>query len=181
MRRVSGVLDAVVAKPRERQALAADVASMRERIERDKAPAKGFDVKLARGGLIDCEFAAQFLVLGGLGRLAGEPTPETLRRALAGRCLPFEAGERLRISARLQGAILHMERVAGDKAFDPDTAPEALKRLMVSAVNSVLADEQSPDAPVTVVSFEALTEMLAAMQARTRLALEELLGTTIGG
>ena len=52
---------------------------------------------------------------------------------------------------------------------------------MVSAVNSVLVDEQSPDAPVTVAYFEALTEMLAAMQGRTRLALEELLGTTIGG
>jgi glutamate-ammonia-ligase adenylyltransferase len=181
VRCVSSVLDAVVAKPRERQALAADVASMRERIERDKAPAKKFDVKLARGGLIDCEFAAQFVVLDGLGRLAGEPTPETLRRALAKRCLPLEAGERLLISARLQTAILHMERVAGDKAFDPDTAPEALKRLMVSAVNSVLADERSPDAPVTVVSFEALTEMLAAVQARTRTALEAVLGTTIGG
>jgi glutamine synthetase adenylyltransferase len=153
---------------------------MRERIERDKA-AKRFDVKLACGGLIDCEFAAQFLVLGGLGRLSGEPTPETLRRAVAKRCLPVEAGERLLVSARLQTAILQMERVAGDKAFDPDTAPEALKRLMVSAVNSVLADEQLPDAPVTVVSFEALTEILAAVQARTRTALEEVLGTTIGG
>jgi hypothetical protein len=116
-----------------------------------------------------------------LGRLSGEPTPETLRRAVAKRCLPVEAGERLLVSARLQTAILQMERVAGDKAFDPDTAPEALKRLMVSAVNSVLADEQLPDAPVTVVSFEALTEILAAVQARTRTALEEVLGTTIGG
>jgi glutamate-ammonia-ligase adenylyltransferase len=181
MRRASNTLDAIVAKPRDREALAVDVASMRERIEREKAAAKAFDVKLARGGLMDCEFAAQFLVLAGLGRVAGEPTPETLRRALVQRCVPQEAGDRLLVSARLQTAILQMERVAGDKAFDPDSAPDALKRLVVSAVNSVLAEEESPHAPITVASFEALTETLAAVQARTRAALEEVLGIAIGG
>ena len=62
-------------------------------------------MKLARGGLIDCEFAAQFLVLSGLGRVAGETTLETLERARSRRGRTRAAGgERLVLSAALQGA-----------------------------------------------------------------------------
>ena len=108
MQRVSGVLDALVAKERDPATLAAEVASMRARIEREKAAANVFDVKLARGGLIDCEFAAQFLVLAGLGRVAGETTLETLERAAGeGRIAP-DLGERLVLSAALQGALLQI-------------------------------------------------------------------------
>ncbi len=81
MARVDAVLDAVVGKPREREKLAEDVASMRARIEREKPAKSVFDVKLAQGGLMDCEFAAQFLVLAGLKRVAGETMLETLERA----------------------------------------------------------------------------------------------------
>src|SRR5690606_10100708 len=51
---VEAALQEVAALPRERGRLAADVAEMRTRLEREKAPANGFDVKRARGGLVDC-------------------------------------------------------------------------------------------------------------------------------
>ncbi|WP_297111609.1 hypothetical protein, partial [uncultured Devosia sp.] len=81
MARIDAVLDAVVTMPRERDKFAEDVASMRARIEREKPAKSVFDAKLARGGLMDCEFASQFLVLSGLKRIAGETMLETLARA----------------------------------------------------------------------------------------------------
>ena len=125
-------------KPRDRKALAADVASMRARIEREKAAAGPFDVKLARGGLIDCEFAAQFLVLSGLGRVAGETTLETLQRA-------SETGSMATADGRAAGPLrCAAERAAADRcasrirrAFDRRRRREALKELMVEAADDV--------------------------------------------
>ncbi len=180
MRRVSGVLDALVAKKRDPATLAADVASMRARIEREKATAGPFDVKLVRGGLMDCEFAAQFLVLGGLGRIAGETTLQSLERAAdQGRLDPAD-GERLVLSAALQGALLQIERVADPKAFSPDTAPEALRRLMVGIADGALRNSGVGKERSGIASFEDLEARLAAVQVATRAALESVLGVAVG-
>jgi glutamate-ammonia-ligase adenylyltransferase len=88
MQEVSTVLDGVIGMPRERLKLGAEIADMRGRIEREKPAAGAFDVKLAAGGLIDCEFAAQYLVLAGLGRVEGETTARTLGRGLVAGCCP---------------------------------------------------------------------------------------------
>jgi glutamate-ammonia-ligase adenylyltransferase len=180
MARVEGILDALVAKPREAERLATDVASMRARIEREKRAAGPFDIKLARGGLTDCEFAAQFLVLGGLGRVAGETTLEILQRAAeSGRLAPAE-GERLVLSTALQGSLLQLERVAGLRSFSPETAPEALKGLMVDSANRVLTDIGVGAERGGVLSFEELASLLADVQAKTRMALESVLGVEVG-
>ncbi len=179
MTRVSGVLDALVAKERDPGKLAADVASMRARVEREKAAAGAFDVKLARGGLIDCEFAAQFLVLSGLGRVPGETTLETLQRAAdAGRPALAE-GERLILSAALQSALLQIERVADPKGFSPDQAPEALKRLMVGVADDALRNAGVGTERTGVASFAELEARLVEIQARTRAALESVLGVPV--
>jgi glutamate-ammonia-ligase adenylyltransferase len=176
MQRVSGVLDAVVAKPRERQALAADVASMRARIEREKPAANVFDVKLSPGGLIDCEFAAQFLVLSGLGRIAGETMLETLTRAeTEGRLAPEDA-ERLTLSAALQFALLQLERVADAKGFALDEMPEALQQLFVSFANRALSQAGVGG---EIESFTALEERLTRVQEGTRKGLERVLGAKV--
>ncbi|MDQ3560049.1 MAG: bifunctional [glutamine synthetase] adenylyltransferase/[glutamine synthetase]-adenylyl-L-tyrosine phosphorylase [Pseudomonadota bacterium] len=175
---VSAALDRIVSRPHERSALASDIAEMRGRIERDKPAANAFDVKLARGGLIDCEFAAQFLVLSGMGRIAGESTRETLRRAVDAGFMEKREGDRLAEATALQGAILQIARIADDKPFDPAHAPEALKRLVASVAGSALpAVAPDPDRPV---SFEALSENLAALQGEARSALESVLGRPVG-
>jgi glutamate-ammonia-ligase adenylyltransferase len=177
--RVERVLDALVAKPREQETLARDVASMRARIEREKGFSGAFDVKLAPGGLIDCEFAAQFLVLSGLGRRAGETTHETLSRARdEGRIATAEA-ERLVLSAALQAAILQLQRVADPKAFSAEHAPEALKRLMVEVANAALQDAGVGEERAGVENFDALLTRLTEVQAKTRSALERVLGTKV--
>jgi glutamate-ammonia-ligase adenylyltransferase len=179
MQRASAVIDALVAKKRDPAVLAADVASMRARIEREKSPANEFDVKLARGGLVDCEFAAQFLVLSGLGRRAGETTLETLERATQeGRLLP-DAGERLVLSASLQAALLQIVRVAEPKTFSPETAPEALRRIMVAIADKALSDSGVGVERAGVSSFAELGKRLVDIQGQTRIALEKVLATPI--
>jgi glutamate-ammonia-ligase adenylyltransferase len=179
MQRSSAVIDALVAKKRDRMALATDVASMRARIEQEKSPANEFDIKLARGGLIDCEFAAQFLVLSGLGRIAGETTLETLERATAEGRVPPDAGERLVLSTSLQAALLQIMRVAEPNAFSPETAPEALKRIMVTIADKAFKDAGVGTERAGVSSFGELEKRLVEIQAQTRMALEKVLGIAV--
>jgi len=177
--RVAKALDALVDKPRDRAALTKDAASMRARIEREKAASGPFDVKLARGGLMDCEFAAQFLVLSGLGRSAGATTLQTLERAQAEGAIGPDEGERLTLSTALQSAILQIGRIADRNAFSPDEAPEALKRLMVAAANVALEEAGVGDERAGVSTFEALQARLEHVQEQTRTAFESVLGTKV--
>ena len=60
---------AILAVPRERAAMLAEVGSMRRRwrAERDRSDARRFDLKQGHGGLLDIEFALQGLVLAAAG------------------------------------------------------------------------------------------------------------------
>jgi hypothetical protein len=128
---------------------------------------------------MDCEFAAQFLVLAGLGREAGATTLETLERAaVEGRMESAEA-ERLILSAALQSAILQLARVADPKGFSAADAPEALKRLMVATANEALEDSGVGDERAGVATFGELEARLVEVQVRTRAALEGVLGVTV--
>jgi glutamate-ammonia-ligase adenylyltransferase len=225
--RVESVLDRITSLPRDRGKLAKDVADMRARVEREKAAASLFDVKMTRGGLLDCEFAAQFLVLSGLGRQAGETTLETLRRAekkdmprtrkpspLVGEGAPSLAKGRVRgaqaprpttphppsggagghllpqgekvdslgvliRSAAVQGALLQLLRIADEKPFDPQGAPDALKRLIASFGEAALGDADAGDEALGAPSFEAFQKKLRAIQDESREALETLLGVPV--
>jgi glutamate-ammonia-ligase adenylyltransferase len=174
MDEVSTILDAVVAMPREPRKLGAEIADMRGRIEREKVAAGPFDVKLAAGGLIDCEFAAQYLVLVGLGRIAGETTAQTLRRGFAAGALPSEDGELFAASRALQSALLHILRSVGE-GVDADRAPEALKRILVEAAAASIVT--CPELPID--SFAGLRSALEKLQPATRAALERLLQAPI--
>jgi glutamate-ammonia-ligase adenylyltransferase len=57
---VSREIVEVLTRPRERKALARDVVSMRTDMAEHKPPVGSLDVKLARGGLVDLEFAVHF-------------------------------------------------------------------------------------------------------------------------
>jgi len=120
----------ILLRPREIGALAREVVAMRERIHAAHPNASGlFDLKHDRGGMIDVEFAVQFLVLahahahpclvGNLGNLAllalaGELG--LLERALAERArTAYREFRRLQHALRLNGATrarVPHERVA---------------------------------------------------------------------
>ena len=63
--RFEQVRQAVIATARDREALRLEIASMREKMRASHAVPPGqFDVKHSPGGMVDIEFAVQFLVLG---------------------------------------------------------------------------------------------------------------------
>ncbi|EIZ79937.1 glutamate-ammonia-ligase adenylyltransferase [Novosphingobium sp. Rr 2-17] len=76
-------IQAVLTAPRDNETLRTDVLEMRERMATHKPPAGPFDMKLARGGLVDLEFIVHFTQLregkgllpdlgGAIRALAGE-------------------------------------------------------------------------------------------------------------
>lgn len=78
----------ILARPRDPQGLAKDIADMRERMRRelDRSDAAHFDLKQGAGGLVDLEFALQHAVLRHAGahpRLSGPRHSAALANALA--------------------------------------------------------------------------------------------------
>ena len=58
------VRQTVLSAPRDLPALRQEISQMRQRMaQANKAPPDVFDVKHSAGGMIDCEFAVQYLVL----------------------------------------------------------------------------------------------------------------------
>lgn len=60
---LAGIIRSVLETPRDAAKLKADVLAMRAEMARHKQPKGPLDVKLLRGGLVDCEFLVHFLQL----------------------------------------------------------------------------------------------------------------------
>ena len=73
---LEAIMQSVLRKPREPEALRKDVAEMRARIAEHKKPAGRLDIKRLRGGLVDCEFLVHHLQLRGVDA-KGEPLAST--------------------------------------------------------------------------------------------------------
>ncbi|MDO8901453.1 MAG: bifunctional [glutamine synthetase] adenylyltransferase/[glutamine synthetase]-adenylyl-L-tyrosine phosphorylase [Phenylobacterium sp.] len=131
----TGLIEAALRRPRDRKALARDVRAMRALLEKER-PAKGlWDMKLARGGLVDVEFAAQFLQLAHAAD-GGRLHPHTARALAAFREAglgPAEPLEVLEDAWRLQQNLTQLIKVALEDGADPSQEPTAFRRLMARA------------------------------------------------
>ena len=115
-KRFDSVREAVISAPRDAQSLKAEIVSMRERV-RSAHPVRGdlFDVKHSLGGMVDAEFAVQFLVLsqsaqnpellGNVGNIA------LLQRAEAAGLLPPQIGQAAATAYRELRRIQHKSRL----------------------------------------------------------------------
>ena len=141
----------VLCAPRDAQALRAEVQAMREKVrDAHPTPAGRFDVKHSAGGMMDAEFAVQYLVLAHgathAGLLDDVGNIALLQRAQLAGLLPDEVGSRAadayrdlrraQHTARLdeQPTQLEPEAMAAQRdavlalwraVFGPDTAPAA--------------------------------------------------------
>src|SRR6185436_9144161 len=59
----AAAIEGALRRPRNRAKLAHDVREMRDLMARERPPKGDWDLKLGEGGLVDIEFAAQFLQL----------------------------------------------------------------------------------------------------------------------
>ncbi|MEE9314631.1 MAG: bifunctional [glutamine synthetase] adenylyltransferase/[glutamine synthetase]-adenylyl-L-tyrosine phosphorylase [Rhizobiaceae bacterium] len=69
--RVNQVISDLLAQPRDHNPLAKDILEMRLLMDKERPAGDTWDVKLSKGGLIDVEFIAQWLVLTGKASRGG--------------------------------------------------------------------------------------------------------------
>lgn len=146
---LDAAIETSLAETRDRAALARDIRDMRELIASEKGDADRADLKLYRGGLLDVEFIAQFLVLAHAVerrdiRVVG--TSDILRRATdAGLLSPADA-ETLLAAHRLYTDIIQMQRILLPVDLKPDAAPAAVRRRI--ATSAGLPDEKQLNAEI---------------------------------
>jgi glutamate-ammonia-ligase adenylyltransferase len=106
---VQQVIDATLARPRDRAAITADAVKMRGDIATHKPPAGPFDVKLIEGGLVDAEFTVHLLQLrDGVGL---DP-----RLALAAAALEAAGLDRAGLRRSACSAYAHADHPAAGRA-----------------------------------------------------------------
>lgn len=135
---VRAAIRRVLRERRDRAALARAVSDMRALIETEKGQAGDWDLKLARGGLFDLEFLAQYLVLAHAadhGELTDDVgTARVFDVAGALGLLPPETAETLRAGYRLLSDVFQWQRLTVDGPFDPDKVPAAVVTRIANAV-----------------------------------------------
>jgi len=134
--RICETIRELLRQPRDLEKTLSDMRDMRERIARDKGSAGIWDIKMARGGLLDVEFIAQYRQL-----IHAHDAPDVLKgntvaalRALAGHGY-FEAGaaDMLMSAAELYHDLTQVIRLCVEGTFEPASAPSGLKALIARA------------------------------------------------
>lgn len=126
--RFDGVREAVITAPRDHGALRTEIMAMRERMRSAHPVAPDwFDVKHSNGGMVDAEFAVQYLVLsqsaahpglqGNLGNIA------LLQRAEGAGLLPAGVGHAAADAYRTLRQVQHRARLNEEPTRVP---PETL-------------------------------------------------------
>ena len=132
--RVETAIRTVLTRPRDPDKLKADVLDMRRMIEAEKGTDSPWDIKQARGGLVDIEFVAQYLMLRhGADHpevIAGNTALALSRLAHAG-LIERDAADVLIPAIRLYNGLTQALRLAFDGEFDAAAAPRGLVDLLV--------------------------------------------------
>lgn len=149
---------ALLAMPRDREALQADVLDMRERLARDKAGKGLWDLKLGTGGLVDIEFIVQHGLLCLQNAAASQPLVRSAIAALesAGQVPPDQAETLLQAHIFLS-SLQQIQRLALNGDIDPENISAGLKDRLLRAVGS---DDFGND-------FDALTARLVELKTKT--------------
>jgi glutamate-ammonia-ligase adenylyltransferase len=128
-------IEAALRRPRERAQAARDVQEMRVLMERERPPKGTWDLKLSRGGLVDIEFAAQFLQLvhAADGGPLSQNTAEALAAMKAAGLAPQAPLEALERAWKLQQDLTQLLKVALEDDMDPTVEPPAFRALLARA------------------------------------------------
>lgn len=169
--RVEAIITACTARRHDTGPLAAAVRAMRERIFREHGSASPWNLKHARGGIVEAEFAAQYLVLAHAHaepRLLTTSTVRVLEAAGEAGLLPAADARLLADAFALQGGLLGVLRISLAGRFDPAKAPPRLLEALVRAAALAVPGDLPP------AGFPELEALLAGYQAGVRLVFDRL-------
>ncbi|HEX6861054.1 MAG TPA: bifunctional [glutamine synthetase] adenylyltransferase/[glutamine synthetase]-adenylyl-L-tyrosine phosphorylase [Caulobacteraceae bacterium] len=157
----AAAVEAALRRPRDPRRTAKDVREMRQLMEDERPPKGEWDLKLAPGGLVDVEFAAQHLQI--VHAAEGGPLRQNTGAALAAirEAGLAKAGEvdALEDAWRLQQDLTQLLKVALEDD-DPEKEPKALKAMLARAGGAR--------------DFRALKTRLAKVQKDARRAFESV-------
>jgi len=133
---VSAELHAILCRERNATAVKHDARTMRDLIAQEKGDDDPWDLKLARGGLMDIEFIAQVLVLTGASQhpaLAVTSTPEIIARARRAQLIDANDGEMIESAYALMRDVFQWQRLTFGADFKPDQTGLALRTRLAQA------------------------------------------------
>lgn len=163
--RVERVVKSVLCTPREPARVKSAVLDMRARLLREHKPSGRWQLKEARGGLIDLEFVVQALQLceaAAHPSVLGTNTQEALERLGKAGSLEPAARAELESACRLYQNLTQVLSVAVAGSFAAESAPVGLKERLAQAGGAQ--------------TFEELDERLADAQGRVWEWRERLIG-----
>lgn len=128
-------IEATLRRERDIHTVAAEVLGMRELMARERPPKGYWDLKLSPGGLVDVEFAAQYLQLAHAhqGGPLRQNTADALEVFEDRKLGPQRALDCLRNAFVLQQSLSQLLKVALDDGADPSQEPAAFKTMLAKA------------------------------------------------
>jgi glutamate-ammonia-ligase adenylyltransferase len=133
-------IEAALRRPRDRAKTARDVCEMRGLMARERPPKGEWDLKLGEGGLVDIEFAAQYLQLVHAAPNAKNPggplkpnTAEALAAFAGSPLAPAAPIADLERAWRLQQDLTQLLKLALEDGADPAEEPAAFRALLARA------------------------------------------------
>jgi len=129
--RAEAAIREALSRPVDPKKLAADVREMRALIDKEKAGGNPFEVKTAKGGLIDVEFIAQWAMLRGGTAEAGSRATSIAGQIAAAEPGLIEPADRdvLLAALALYNDVMQLQRLCMREAFDPATSPRGLAQM----------------------------------------------------
>ncbi|ADH88068.1 (Glutamate--ammonia-ligase) adenylyltransferase [Ancylobacter novellus DSM 506] len=134
--RVEGAIAQVLRAKRVPRRLAADIVDMRGAIADEKGDEDPWDLKYARGGLVDIEFIAQYLVLAHAQthpQIIDTSTVRVIGNAVQAGLLDVLDGHLLGDACRLTQDLTQVLRLSLSGPFKPAESSPALRRLLARA------------------------------------------------
>lgn len=136
---VTAIVNGFLAKPRNPEKLANEVAVMRARIDREYHTDNIWDFKYVRGGMMDAEFITQFLLLREADAFPGilnGTTVSALAQLDAHGCLPKTTAEELVKSLTKLRDLQQVMRLCLGNKTDVHNAPAALRNMLATRVEA---------------------------------------------
>jgi len=133
---VAHELQSILRRTRDAKKAKHDARTMRELIAQEKGDDDPWDLKLAKGGLMDIEFIAQVLVLTGAAshpEIAVTSTPEIIARARKAGLIGENEGETLESAYGLMRDVFQWQRLTFGADFNPDQTGIALRTRLAQA------------------------------------------------